>query len=97
MLSTLFALATGLAAAGCAGSAWVLLAGEPPGRTIGSARLASRLASVPACVLHAPLTLLRIGGALAASGRPAGIALIAAGALWCFLQGVFILAYIFGL
>jgi hypothetical protein len=93
----LYATAVGFAAAGLIGSLWAVVAGGSPTASM----LFSRDLMIPlrvlVLVLHAPVMLLRGGMSLLIAGRSMGLAAIAAGGIWCFFEGVFILTQVFAI
>jgi hypothetical protein len=92
----LYAVAVGMAVAGLTGSLWAIVAGGWP---ITSAVLTRDLLMplrVMVLVLHAPILLVRAGTALRPVEPLIALAAFAAGGIWCFFQGVFILTSLFG-
>jgi hypothetical protein len=93
------ALAVGIVSSGLVGNAWALVTGETP-------RLGDLLDPNPtmltpfrvlAAVLSAPTAILLDGFWWLIAQPLFGIPVIAAGLVWSFLQGVFILNQVFGL
>jgi hypothetical protein len=93
----LYAAAVGLTAAGFAGSLWGAFTGTPPAAAMLFIRDPLIPLRVLALVFHAPLMLLRCGTRLLFAGKSMGLAAIATGGIWCFLEGVFILTQVFAL
>jgi hypothetical protein len=98
-LAYVLALAVGIVSSGLVGNAWAIVTGE-------TVRLGDVLDPHPtpltpfrvlAAVFSAPTTIL-LDGFWWLIAQPAfGIPIIAAGLVWSFLQGVFILNQVFGL
>jgi hypothetical protein len=92
------ALAVGIVSSGLVSNAWALVAGETP-------RLGDLLDPNPtpltpfrvlAAIFSAPTTILLDGFWWLIAQPLFGILIIAAGLVWSFLQGVFILNQVFG-
>jgi hypothetical protein len=92
------ALAVGFVSSGIIGSAWALMTGE-------ESRLGDVLDPDPdlltplrvlVAILSAPTSVLLTGFWWLISQPLIGIPIVAAGLIWSFLQGVFILTQLFG-
>jgi hypothetical protein len=92
----IYTLTVGFVSAGFVGSLWGMFAGREPGTAILFERSFLMPVAVLALVFHTPILLLKHGCLRFGQGRIAGLALIAFSAVWCFLQGVFILTQMFG-
>jgi hypothetical protein len=90
------AAATGLVAAGLAGTAWAMWAGDPP--RLGILHRLDLLTplKVAALCLYGPLGVVRTGLWYLDYNPILAFAILAFGAGWSFLQGVFILTTFFG-
>ena len=96
MLIYVYTAIVGLVAAGIVGSAWSMATGE---QMTGWDLFAGGWLK-PICallvVVHTPLRLMKLGAEMTLDGALSGVAVLAAGAGWSFLQGVFILTQVFG-
>ena len=92
----IYTLIVGFVSAGFVGSLWGMFAGREPEPSLLLERNLVTPLAVAALVFHSPIILLKHGCLGFAQGRMKGLALIAFSALWCFLQGVFILTQMFG-
>jgi hypothetical protein len=97
-LAYLLALAVGIVSSGLVGNAWAIATGETP-------RLADLFDPHPtaltpfrifAALLSAPTTILLDGFWWLIAQPLFGVPILAAGLVWSFLQGVFILTQVFG-
>ena len=86
----------GFVSAGFVGSLWGMVAGKTPGTELLEKRSLVMPFAVLALVFHSPILLLRNGCFRFAQGRLTGLGLIAISAVWCLLQGIFILTQMFG-
>jgi hypothetical protein len=95
----LFALAVGIVSSGIIANGWAMVMGEPP-------RLADLLDRNPtlltplrvlAALFSAPTAVLLDGFWWLIEQPIFGVPIIAAGLVWSFLQGVFILTQVFGM
>jgi hypothetical protein len=94
----LLALAVGIVSSGLVGNAWIIFTGETPrlGKVLDPHPTALTPFRVFAALLSAPTTILLDGFWWAIAQPVLGIPIIAAGLVWSFLQGVFILNQVFG-
>ena len=92
----MLAAVTGMAAAGLAGSGWAVVTGRRPQLRL----LAEYHATTPlralALIIYAPLGLMNAGAGVLGENPAFSIVLVAAGLVWGFMQGVFILTTFFG-
>jgi hypothetical protein len=97
-LAYLLALAVGIVSSGIVGNAWALVTGETPrlGDVLDPDPTILTPFRVIAAVLSAPTTILLDGFWWLIAQPLIGLPIIAAGLVWSFLQGVFILTQVFG-
>jgi len=90
-LLIVYSTLVGFVAAGLTGSLWALFAGRQPSLDLIVRPHALLPLAVLAVTFHGPLMLLRYASVLPLRRWWA----LAASALWCFLEGVFILTRLF--
>ncbi len=90
------AAATGLVAAGLAGSGWALATGNPPRISILHRLDYTTPFKILALCIYAPLGVARAGLWYLEYNPFMALLVLALGAGWSFLQGVFILTAFFG-
>jgi hypothetical protein len=95
-LAYLFAGGVGLTAAGIIGSLWGMVYGRSPGLWLLESAHPAMPVNAMAVVFHAPMAFVKRGVWDLVARPIQGVALIAAGLGWSFLQGVFILTQFFG-
>ena len=94
----LLALAVGIVSSGLVGNAWAIFTGEAPrlGDVLDPHPTPLTPFRVMAAILSAPTTIMLDGFWWVIAQPLFGIPIIAAGLVWSFLQGVFILNQVFG-
>jgi hypothetical protein len=97
-LAYVLALAVGIVSSGLVGNAWAIFTGEAPrlGDVFDPYPTMMTPLRVLAAVFSAPTTILLDGFWWMIAQPLFGIPIIAAGLVWSFLQGVFILNQVFG-
>ena len=92
----ILAALTGLTAGGLAGDGWAIVTGERPSLWMLSQYSVSMPLKVVALIVYAPLALVKSGVSYVDSNPVFAMMVMAAGLLWSFVQGVFILITFFG-
>jgi len=92
----ILAAVTGLVTAGLTGSGWAMATGRLPHLWLLAEYSAATPLRAVAVMIYAPLGLARAGFATFGENPLFAALLVAFGAVWSFLQGVFILTTVFG-
>lgn len=87
---------TGIVSSGLVGSGWAVVTGERPNIWMLSTYSVATPLRAVALMAYAPLATVKAGLAHSDQNPVLGMMFLAAGLLWSFLQGVFILTTFFG-
>jgi hypothetical protein len=96
MFVWVLAAVLGMAVAGITGSGWALITGERPHPELFYKLDGGTPFKVVALVVYGPMAFITGGYEFIEDSPVFGMALMAVGVVWSFLQGVFILTTFFG-